>query len=238
VGVIKRRTYLGEARGGGVVNPDAHPPLITRGEFEAAQQAKADGRHDRGGALLSGLLECGGCGHTLTPMSNGARGYKYYKCRVRYGDGICETPAAISFRRAEGYIEQEFLAAIEAEPVAAAGKPADGTIEQALAALEAAERELSEYLDANLISVIGSEAFTAGLQKRQEAVNEARRDLGEANTVSPLAGIRDLRSTWPDLDVRERRHLLASVLDRAVVAPAPGAGKGAAVEDRVQLVWR
>jgi site-specific DNA recombinase len=237
-GLIGRRTYLGEARGGGVVNPDAHPPLVTRGEFEAAQQAKADGRYERGGALLSGLLECGGCGHTLTPMSNGARGYKYYKCRKRYGDGLCERPAAISFLRVEGYIEQEFLAAVEAEPVAAEGKPADGTIEQALAALEAAERELSEYRDATLISVIGAEAYTAGLQTRQEAVDVARKNLGEANAVSPLTGIRDLRSTWPDLDVRQRRHLLASVLDRAVVAPAPGAGKGAAVEDRVELVWR
>jgi site-specific DNA recombinase len=237
-GLIARRTYLGEARGGGVVNPDAHPPLVTRGEFEAAQQAKADGRYDRGGALLSGLLECGGCGHTLTPMSNGARGYKYYKCRKRYGDGLCVKPAAISFRRAEGYIEQEFLAAVEAEPVAAAGKPADGTIEQALGALEAAEQELSVYRDTNLISVIGAEAFTAGLQKRQEAVDAARQNLGEANAVSPLAEVRDLRSVWPDLDLRERRQLLASVLDRAIVAPAPGAGKGAAVEDRVELVWR
>jgi site-specific DNA recombinase len=237
-GLIGRRTYLGEARGGGVVNPDAHPPLVTRGEFEAAQQAKADGRHDRGGALLSGLLECGGCGHTLTPMSNGARGYSYYKCRKRYSDGLCEAPAAISTRRADGYIEREFLAAVESEPVAAAGKPADGTIEQALASLEAAERELSEYRDATLISVIGAEAYTAGLQTRQDAVDAGRRNLGEANAVSPLAGIRDLRSVWPDLDVRERRQLLASVLDRAVIAPAPGAGKGAAVEGRVELVWR
>jgi site-specific DNA recombinase len=237
-GLIKRRTYLGEARGGGVVNPDAHPPLITRGEFEAAQQTKADGRHERGGFFLAGLLRCGGCGHTLTPMSNGARGYKYYKCRKRYGDGLCEAPAAISTRRADGYIEREFLAAVEAEPIAAAGKPADGTFEQALASLDAAERELIEYRDANLISVIGAEAFTAGLQKRQEAVDVAGRNLGEANAVSPLAGIRDLRSVWPDLDVRERRHLLAAVLDRAVITPAPGAGKGAAVEDRVELVWR
>jgi DNA invertase Pin-like site-specific DNA recombinase len=238
MGTIGRRTYLGEARGGGVVNADAHPPLVTRGEFEAAQQAKADGRHDRGGSLLAGLLRCASCGHTLTPMANGARGYKYYKCRKLYGDGICEAPTAISTRRADGYIEREFLAAVEAEPVAATGNPADGSIEQALAALEAAERELSEYRDANLISVIGAEAFTGGLRRRQEAVDEARRNLGEANAVSPLAGIRDLRSVWPDLDVRERRHLLASVLERAVVAPAPGAGKGAAVEDRVELVWR
>jgi DNA invertase Pin-like site-specific DNA recombinase len=239
--IIGSRTYLGEARGGGVVNPDAHAPLVTRAEFEAAQLAKADGRRERGsdgGALLAGIIRCASCGHTLTRISNGARGYHNYKCRKRYGDGLCAAPAAISIRRADEYVEREFLALVEAEPVAAAGKPADGTIEEALAALEAAERELSEYRDETIIAAIGKDTYVEGLTKKQQAVDEARRALGEANAVSPLTEIRDLRSTWPDLDVRERRHLLASVLDRAIVTPAPGAGRGAAVEDRVALVWR
>jgi site-specific DNA recombinase len=238
MGVVGCRTYLGEARGGGVVKPDAHPPLITRGEFEAAQQVKADGRHDRSGALLAGLLRCASCGHTLTRKANGARGYANYKCRKQYGDGICDAPAGISIRNADGYVEREFLAMVEAEPITATGTPVDGSIEQALATLEAAERELVEYRDTNLVTVIGAEAFTAGLMTRQEAVDAAGRNLSDANALSPLAGIRDLRSVWPDLDVRERRQLLAAVLDRAVVTPAPGSGRGAAVEDRVELVWR
>jgi DNA invertase Pin-like site-specific DNA recombinase len=239
--LIKRRTYLGEARGGGVVNTDAHPPLVTRAEFEAAQVAEADGRRERGsdgGALLAGILRCASCGHTLTRISNGSRGFHNYRCRKNYGDGVCDAPAGISIARADAYVEQEFLASIEAEPVAATGRPADGSIEQALAALEAAEQELSEYQAANLISVVGKEAFVKEVTRRQETVDAARVALGEANAASPLAGIRDLGKLWPSLDVRERRHLLASILDRAIVTPAPGAGKGAAVDDRIKLVWR
>jgi site-specific DNA recombinase len=239
--VISRRTYLGEARGGGVVNPDAHPAIVTRGEFEAAQMAKADGRRERGadgGALLAGIIRCASCGHALTRVSDGRRGYTKYRCQRRYSDGVCPAPAAISTRRADGYVQREFLAAIEAQPLAVAGKPADATTERALAALEAAEQELSEYLATSLVSVIGPEAFTAGVTQRQQNVDEARRKLGEADAVSPLAGIRDLRAVWPDLEVRERRHLLGSVLERAIATPAPGAGKGAAVDERVELVWR
>jgi DNA invertase Pin-like site-specific DNA recombinase len=238
MGVISCRTYLGEARGGGVVNPDAHPPLITRGEFEAAQQVKADGRHERGGALLAGLIRCASCGHTLTRKSNGSRGYHNYKCRKNYGDGVCAAPAGISIARADDYVERKFLALVEAEPVAAAGKPADGTLEQRTAALEAAEAELSAYRDETIIAAIGKDAYVAGLTKKQDAVDEARREFGKANAVSPLTGIRDLRAIWPDLDVRERRQLLGSVLDRAIVVPTPGAGRGADVDDRVELVWR
>ena len=172
--VISSRTYLGEARGGGgIVNTDAHPPLVTRGEFEAAQVAEADGRHERGsdgGALLAGLLRCGSCDHTLTRLSDGKRGYSNYKCRRRHRDGVCEAPVGISVSRADEYVEGEFLALVEREPVTASGQPADGTTEEALAALEAAEGELSEYRDASLIGVIGKDAYVAGLTKRQEAV--------------------------------------------------------------------
>jgi DNA invertase Pin-like site-specific DNA recombinase len=239
--MIRCRTYLGEARGGGLVNTDAHPPLITRGEFEAANVAKADGRHSRGtdgGALLAGLLRCASCGNTLTRIGKGKVGYADYQCRKRNGNGVCEQPVSISVLRADAHVEQQFLTAVEREPLAASGKPADGTLQQAVTALEAAERELSEYQAANLISVVGKESFLEGVTQRQQAVDAARSRLAEVSNRSPLAGIRDVRKLWPELEVRERPHLLGSVLDRAVVSPAPGAGKGAAVEDRLSLVWK
>jgi hypothetical protein len=104
--------------------------------------------------------------------------------------------------------------------------------------LEAAEQELAAYRDETIITAIGKDAYVSGLHKRQDAVDGARRVLGEANASSPLAEIRDLRETWPTLDQRERRHLLAAVLDHAVVTPAPRAGRGAPVDERMQLVWR
>ena len=92
------------------------------------------------------------------------------------------------------------MAAIESENIVAKGKPADDSLEQASAALEAAEHELSEYQGANLISVIGKEAYVAGVTFRQQAVDEARRRLGEVATGSPFEGIRDLREVWPTLE--------------------------------------
>jgi DNA invertase Pin-like site-specific DNA recombinase len=239
--LISSRTYLGEARGGGIINGDAHLPLVTRGEFEAAQASKADGRHERGpdgGALLTGLLRCGSCGHTLTRLSDGSRGYANYKCRKRHRDGICEAPVGISVSRTDSYVEREFLAMVERDPIAASGAPADGTLDQAAGALEAAERELSEYQSANLISVIGRDAFVEGVTQKQRAVDVARRNLAEASATSPLEGIHDLQELWPSLSVRERRHLLGSVLDSAVVSAAPGAGRGTPVENRLSLTWR
>jgi site-specific DNA recombinase len=238
--MVKRRTYLGEARGGGTVNPDGHSRLVTPAEFEAAQAARGDGRLERGsdgGALLAGIIRCETCGHTLTRLSDGSRGYANYKCRKRHRDGVCEQPVGISVQRADAFVEAAFMAAIDNENIVARGKPADDSLEQASASLEAAEHELSEYQGANLISVIGKEAYVVGVTSRQEAVDEARRRLGETATGSPFDGIRDLRETWPILEVRERRQLLASVLDRVVVSPAPGTGRGASVESRLQLVW-
>jgi DNA invertase Pin-like site-specific DNA recombinase len=239
--MVKRRTYLGEARGGGTVNPEGHLPLVTRAEFEAAQAARGDGRLERpadGGALLAGIIRCASCGHTLTRLSDGARGYANYKCRKRHRDRVCEQPVGISVHPADAFVESEFLASIEDENIVAKGKPADDLLEQAAAALEAAEHELSEYQCANLISVIGREAYVEQVTSRQEAVDEARGRLGEIATGSPLEGIRDLREVWPTLEARERRQLLASVLDRVVVSPAPGSGRGTPVEDRLELVWR
>jgi DNA invertase Pin-like site-specific DNA recombinase len=236
--LVGRRTYLGEGFHGGVVNLEAHPALVTRAEWEAAQQAPRTASRARdGGALLAGLIRCSGCDHTLTRLSDGARGYANYRCRIRHSSGVCPEPTGISVTRANEYVEAEFLARLEREPVRAAGKPADGTLEQAVAELEAAEAELSAYQDANLISLIGREAFVSGVEKRQRAIDKARERLGEANETT-IAFDRDLLRLWPELSVPERRQLLATALERVTVSRSSGPGRGTPAADRLQLIWR
>jgi site-specific DNA recombinase len=238
-GIIERRTYLGEARGGGIVTRDAHLPLVTRGEFEAAQIAEVDGRHNGrrpdGGALLAGIIRCDSCGHTMTRISDGARGYAYYKCRKRNGDGICAAPVGISQRKADPYVEEMFLRQAD---LAVKSEPADDTVGRAVAALDAAERELSEYQSLNLVTEVGREEFMRQVQARQGTVDDARRALAAVSTPDPLTEIKNVRDLWPDLTTREQRHLLAALLDQAVVSPAPGTGRGTPVEERVRLVWK
>lgn len=90
--LIRNRVYLGEARGGSYNNPDAHEPIVTRAEFDAAQTTRTLLQTHDGSiasqALLGGLARCAGCGHTLkvtgnTDKKSGSR-YPVYYCVGRY----------------------------------------------------------------------------------------------------------------------------------------------------------
>jgi site-specific DNA recombinase len=231
--MVKRRTYLGEAAAGDVVNRDAHPPLVTRSEWEAAQaKVPRAPRSADGGALLQGLVRCESCGGLMTRMTDGRRRYMNYTCRGRSGDnGVCAAPSKISTRKVDAFVEQEFLSHIEGERIRAEGRPATDEFDDALARVEAAEAELTTYRDANLVSVIGRDAYVAGLEQRAAVVNEARGDLDELLTV-------DLAATWPELGVSERRTLLAAAIESVDVKREGRPGKGSPADRRVAIRWR
>ena len=55
--IVRNRVYLGEARAGKIVNPDAHEPIVTLAEWQAANKARGvhPGRSGKGtGAALRG----------------------------------------------------------------------------------------------------------------------------------------------------------------------------------------
>ena len=65
--VVTNRVYLGEARSGQHVNRDAHPPIIDRATWEAAQVAHGTTTRSGTPALLTGLLRCAGCRYLMKP---------------------------------------------------------------------------------------------------------------------------------------------------------------------------
>lgn len=94
--LVKNPVYLGQARSGTVVKENAHEPIVTRAEFDAAQSTKKSRLAVRDGsvasqAMLGGLARCAGCGHTLKITGNtekitGKR-YAVYYCIGRYASG-------------------------------------------------------------------------------------------------------------------------------------------------------
>jgi DNA invertase Pin-like site-specific DNA recombinase len=235
--IISRRTYLGEAYQGEVVNREAHEPLVTLAEWEAAQSGdRRPSYQRRGGALLAGIIRCAGCGYPLSRNSGGRRGYAFYRCRGRHSAGLCPAPARISVPRADGYVEQAFLAWAEQERIAAEAAPRDDELEQAAARVETAEAELTTYRDANLISVIGRDAYIEGLEQRQRTLDEARAQLAQARRIEPTTDIQELHSLWPQLEVTEKRRLLAAVIDAVFVRQATSRGR-AAFADRIEILW-
>jgi site-specific DNA recombinase len=251
--LIKNPVYLGQARSGNVVKDNAHEPIVTRAEFDAAQATTKSVFKQRDGslaaqAMLGGLARCAGCGHTLkitgnTDRKSGQR-YPVYYCTGRYASGPCPARANARASLLDADVDEQVLAALQAE---------DGLLAQAVAASEQidlaaravieAEHELDLFVNnPKLLSVLGEERFLEGVEVRQRALDEARAALAEARSQSALAeelGDGDLLQAWPSLTVQERRRLMHGLLERVIVTRADRRGRHARpIGERAQVVLR
>jgi site-specific DNA recombinase len=235
--VIKNRAYLGEARQGDVVNTDAHEPIVSRVEWEAAQ-SNGKRREWRGEPrLLSAIARCGSCGYALR-RDYSRSDFLRYSCSKRSATGICEHPVTIGADRLDAYVAEAFLARLAEEPVVLEGAPVEDSLAEAVASLEAAEAELTAYRSTSLVTVLGEQAFTAGIVERAEAVNQAGAQVAELRrrqTSIPLTA--ELASEWEDLTVPERRSVVGAALRAVLVDPARSRGSRRPVGERVRLVW-
>jgi site-specific DNA recombinase len=243
--IIRNRVYLGEARSGEYVNPDAHEPLVTRAEFEAAQGDRTVATPRNGdGLLLAGLVRCAGCRYVVKPDTmkdrDGSR-LGLYRCRGRHAAGKCPAPATIMARLLDPYVEAQFLAAVGPDGPLAEAAEATKAIEEAVEAVTEAERELDEYLAADLAFVVGAAKFRAGTEVRQQALDTARAELVVARQGSAFLG--DLTpgsmlEAWPSLSVSEKRHLLAATVDAVFIRAVRGSGRAIPPQERTRIFWR
>jgi DNA invertase Pin-like site-specific DNA recombinase len=238
--LIKRRTYLGEAHWSGITNPNAHEPIIPRAAWEAAQSVGgAQVKRRDGGKLLAGIARCGACGAALT--HNGSHDGWAYRCSP-HGSAAsrsCTSHVSIRGGRLERFVEGAFLDRLAiVEPIAFEGRSEDDMAE-ILARLEAAEAEIAAYRDGELVSLLGVDAFRSGLEVRAKAVGAARVELASAQRMSSQPVVTaELCEEWPNMTTVERRSILADVIERVVVLPAPdGAKKNADVSRRVCIEW-
>jgi DNA invertase Pin-like site-specific DNA recombinase len=249
--LLKNPVYLGQARSGAIVNDEAHEPIITRAEFDAAQGSTTQLQPRDGSvaslALLGGLARCAGCGHTLKITGNTAKKtgerYPVYYCVGRYGKGPCPSRATIRASYLDDYVEERVLEALQAEDgLLAQAVQADAELEQARRELETAEHELALYLETDLIAVVGQEAFVHGVQTRQQRIDDARERLANLQSQSLIANeltSGSLLDAWPELTTSEKRTLLHGLIDRVVLNRAPGRGAGQIpIRQRTQIVLR
>jgi hypothetical protein len=231
--MVARRTYLGEARAGGVSNAEAHEPIVSRAEWEAAQQ-KPRARRQRSAALLSGIIRCSACGYAMTRAEGGSRGYWNYRCRKRHSTGICPAPARVSVLKADAFVWQAFqdlvrdgAATIQAEEdrSEAADRYAD-----AVAKVARAEEELAAWTSGELVSVLGQQVFLSGYREREAVLSEAKTALSKMPRSSTVELPR------PDFDFEalsreDRQTMIGIMIERVNVSRGRG-------DDRIQIVWR
>jgi DNA invertase Pin-like site-specific DNA recombinase len=216
--VVKNRVYLGEINlhftgGTAELNQSAHPALVARDLWEAAQIDHPRQPHSGTGegALLAGIARCAGCSGSLT-LDGG-----YYRCRAyaRAG-GECAEPAIVSQAKLDEYLTGLVVPFIESLEYSAVdrGKELAGALEE----LAGAEAELAAYQQVTRVTSVGPDAFAAGMKSRVDAVDRARRTVGETRRVSgesPESGT--LGSRWASLSVKQRNHVLRGALGAAFV---------------------
>lgn len=222
--IIRNRVYLGEARAGKIVNPEAHEAIVSAAEWNAANKARGvhPGRSGRSTGLLSGVLRCGGCSYAMKPSMGKTRHGKpflEYRCKPDKAGGRCPAPAAVKSTVIEPYVVDHLFRFAEG----ATGKseaPDDEAVARA-EALATAEAELEAALDGRLADALGgseSDAFLRTVEKRHAAVERLREEVAEADQRrAPVDVEADLAGVWDDLTLEDRRRLLHSVFDSVFV---------------------
>jgi DNA invertase Pin-like site-specific DNA recombinase len=230
INMVSSRVNLGEVRQGEHVNPNAHPAIVDRATFEAAQvrQPKAPrGDHDE--ALLAGLLRCSGCSRTASPRFRGGR--RSYSCRKFHSAGECPAPANVNDEVEDLVVRTLFE---HAKDLAYTSSQRTDAVEEARVRLEEAEAELVLYQETVRISDVGAEYFQAGMRSRAQAVEAARRELARAQLAAPRVLPGTLAKIWPNLNVAERRQVLRSSF--GVVWVRRDTDEGLPIADRVRIV--
>jgi DNA invertase Pin-like site-specific DNA recombinase len=209
--LLKNRAYIGEARHGEHVNATAHEPLVSRELFERVQHARgvAVGRSGEG-RLLSGLIRCATCRHTMSGSAASGR----YKC----SNDHCAAPAVIMSDRVEHAVRGLYAMFIEAPAIVAAKETAGLKAE-----LEAAEAELAAYVQVMRATDPG---YRTGYDQRVAVANECRRALAQVEAP-------ELHVIDDDEPVREQRRKLAG----AIYAVFVRRGRGD-VHERLKVVYQ
>ena len=236
--LLRNPVYTGQARSGIHVKEDAHPAIITKAEFDAAQRRRGvSPLRSADGALLAGLLRCAGCRYVmkLDSITRGGSKIPMYRCRGDHAAGRCPEPSSVLAHIIESHVEAEFLAALAPDGVLARPSSGDDT-EQALSnALDNAEAELADWLEAVSVTSVGRAAYAAALEARQQRVDQARDalDAAEAAAGVHLPPQADLQAIWPTLSTPERRRLLSAGIDAVMLRR----GRGTSITSRSLILY-
>lgn len=221
--VVRNRVYLGEARAGKIVNAEAHEPIVTLAEWNAANKARGvhPGRSGKGTGLLSGTLRCGGCSYAMKPKMGRTRHGKdflEYACKPDKAGGRCPAPASVKASVIEPFTLAHLFAFAKSATAHTRDDDDGSNLDTEIAAAEA-ERDAA--LDERLAEALGgsdSDVYLRTVQTRQTRVDALLEERAERDQEREPAEIEaDLERVWDDLTLEDQRRILHSVFDSVFV---------------------
>jgi hypothetical protein len=189
--------------------------------------------------LGSLLYVCGVCGEPLHVGSTGSPGRPSYRCSAMRRGGRYHVSRQA--KTLDGFVEETLLVKLE-DPVFAARfapepkVPADLTgLRRRLVTLEAAGRSMSARLGKELISDAEFDSF---IVENRAKIREVEAELAAATTsnpVSELVATGNVRGTWIDYDLDQKRAVLREVV---VVTVHPSGSRGGLFDPScIDLDW-
>jgi Recombinase zinc beta ribbon domain len=188
VRLLASRTFLGEVsvqtgvKGEPEVLKNAHQPLVTEREWEAAQRPKQHAYICDGSLAsqtrLAGLVYCATCGQRLKTGGAGRPGKRVaqYICT----GGECPRRVSIASPALDRFVADLLSASfLNRDPHVAAIMEGDTRYQDALEAVEVAKAEVDAYLEAVSVADVGRDSFKRGLDSRKAKLAEVRRVLAE-----------------------------------------------------------
>lgn len=221
--VTRNRVYLGEARSGKIVNPDAHKPIVTLDEWQAANKAHGvhPGRSGKGTGLLSGVLRCAGCSYAMKPTMGKTRHGKpflEYRCKPDKAGGRCPSPTGVKANVIEPFVLDHLFAFSKGATARTQSSEDEGNLAVELAEAEA---ERNAALDGRLADALGgpeSDVYLRTLESRQARVDALLEASAKREQERQPAEIEaDLEEVWEDLTLDDKRRVLHSVFDSVFV---------------------
>jgi DNA invertase Pin-like site-specific DNA recombinase len=215
--LLRVRTYLGEATYGEHVTTDAHPAIIDRATWDAAQTPRRQIAMRGDGQLLNGLVRCGGCGYIMGASTS--NGHRRYNCNRNHGGGRCASPTSCLAERLERFVTSAFLDRYGDVRVGSAqGSPELTALERAI---ERAQVEFVQWRDdTDMRTIIGTEDYRAGLVVRKVKLDAARDAHALAVRESSASSLVVDAAMWDELTIAERRTLLSAGIDDVVLRRA------------------
>jgi len=219
--ILTKRSYLGEAHYGDLVNLRAHAPLVTRAVWEAAQQEPAERRRPKASFPLSGLATCATCANPLVGARGGNDARRVYRCSAAlatYKGERCSGPTTVTAELLEDLVRSATVEALSGHPGFAGADDGAGSLQDAESLLRDRELDLDDLLtDTELRRTLGPERFRRLAETTVGAVDAARdtyRDAArhaEQRTRVPSVEILE------DAELEELGDLLRGVLQNVVV---------------------
>lgn len=242
--ILTNRVYLGEARSGEFINPDAHPPLIDAGTWKLAQIREQRTSAPHGKTPLAGLLRCAGCRYVMKADSMSPKHGEWagtrvpiYRCRGKRSSGVCPAPASVMAHIIEHHVFTQFLGHIK--DIGATPNLDREELQAAETAVTLAEAELEAYLLVDIGGNTGLELFQKGVRHRQNILTLAETELARVHETTDTNNVDGaaIIEMWDDLEPEERQEIMAGSIDAIMLRRPPNRGPFP-ISERVKILYR